>query len=217
MPLELAGLVFYIAIPDSALTLASPLLRQISSALKRLQKVRSEYPITLQLIPEHHITSHDLGTTDFERLCFSVYHRVPQPVERTMSRRIFDVGKEIRGFFREPAFTLARPPKPAVHFSLGPTRTLDVLDRHTFLHVGYRLSACGKWLLIACVDQRGESYDLGSWLTQDEVETSAVLRVWNFALQAARRTNIEWRLVISKLGPMSPAELDGPSFINVPR
>lgn len=217
LPPELAGLVFYIAIPDSALTLASPLLRQISSAVKRLQKVRSGHPITLQLIPEHHITSHDLGTTDFERLCFSVYHRVPQPVDRTMSRRIFDTGKETRGFFREPAFTLGRPSKPVVHFSLGPVRTLDVLDRHTFLHVGYRFSACGKWLLAACVDQRGESCDLGSWLTRDEVETSAVLQVWSFALQAARRTNIEWRLVISKLGPMSPAELDGTFFVNFPK
>ena len=217
LPPELTGLVFYIAIPDSALTLASPLLRQISSAMKRLQKVRSEYPITLQLIPEHHITSHDLGSTDFERLCFSVYHRVPQPVDRTMSRKILDTGKETRAFFRESAFTLARSPKPAVHFSLGPTRTLDVLDRHTFLHVGYRFSVCGKWLLAACVDQRGESYDLGSWLTQDEVETSAILQVWNFALQAARRTNVEWRLVISKLGAMSLAELDGLFSVDIPR
>ncbi|KAH0839535.1 mediator complex subunit 13 C-terminal-domain-containing protein [Lanmaoa asiatica] len=208
LPPELAGLVFYIAIPDSALTLASPLLRQISSTMKRLQKVRPGHPITLQLIPEHHITSHDLGTTDFERLCFSVYRRVPQLVDRTMSRRIFDIGKEIRGFFREPAYTLARPLKPAVRFNLGPARTLDVLDRHTFLHVGYTFSACGKWLLAACIDQRGESYDLGSWLTRDEVEASAIVQVWNFALQTARRTNIEWRLVISKLGLMSPTELD---------
>lgn len=217
LPPELAGLVIYIAIPDSALTLASPLLRQISSAMKKMQKARSDYPITLQLIPEHHITSHDLGTTDFERLCFSVYRRVPQPVDRTMSRIIFPVGKDTRGFFREPAFTLARPLKPIVHFSLGPTRTLDVLDRHTFLHVGYRFSACGKWLLAACVDQRGESYDLGSWLTQDEVETSAVMQVWNFALQAAQRTNIEWRVVISKLGLISPAELDGSFFVDIPK
>ncbi|KAG9317057.1 mediator complex subunit 13 C-terminal-domain-containing protein [Chiua virens] len=205
---DLDGLVFYIAVPDSALTLASPLLRQIASAMKRLQKIRAAHPVTLQLIPEHHITSHDPGTTDFERLCFSVYHRVPQPVDRTMSRKIFDTDKDVREFFREPAFTLARPPKPAIHFNLGPAHTLDVLDRHTFLHVGYRFSACGKWILAACIDQRGESYDLGSWLTQDEAETSAVLQVWDFALQAARRTNIEWRLVISKLGLMSPAELD---------
>ena len=208
--------MFYIAVPDSALTLASPLLRQISSAMKRLQKVRSEHPITLQLIPERHITSQDLDTADFERLCFSVYHRVPQPVDRTMSRKFFDTDKETRGFFREPAFTLARPPKPVVHFSLGPVRTLDVLDRHTFLHVSYRLSGCGKWLLAACVDQRGESYDLGCWLTQDDVETSTILQVWNFALQTARRTNVEWRLVISKLGPMSSIELDGSYFVNVP-
>ena len=123
------------------MTFASPLLRQISSAMKRLQKVRSKHPITLQLIPEYHITSRGLGTSDYERLCLSLYHCVPQPVERTMSRRISDTGKETPGFFREPAFTLARPLKPAVQYSLGSPRTSDVLGRHTFLHVGYRFSA----------------------------------------------------------------------------
>lgn len=185
--------------------------------MKRLQKLCSDQPIIFQLIPEHLVTSHDPGITDFERLCFSVYHRVPQLVHRTMSRRIFDTGKETRRFFRDPAFTLTRPPKPVVHFNSGPARTLDVLDRHTLLHIGYKFSPCGKWLLAACVDQRGESYDLGTWLTQDEIEMSTILQVWDFALQTARSTNIEWRLVISKLGLMSPAELDGSSFLCITR
>ncbi|KAF8841314.1 hypothetical protein BDN67DRAFT_1002426 [Paxillus ammoniavirescens] len=208
LPGKQTGLVFYIAIPDSALTLASPLLRQVLSAIKRLQKTHSEYPITFQLIPEHHIAAHDLadGSADFEGLCFSVYHRVPQPVDRTMSRRIFE--SDSRGYLREPPFTLARPPHTVRFSQLAPARTLDVLDRHTFLHVGYKISACGKWLVACCVDQRGESYDVGSWLTQDEVEISTILQIWNFAVECARRANIEWRLVISKLGPMSSSELD---------
>ncbi|KAF9242952.1 mediator complex subunit 13 C-terminal-domain-containing protein [Melanogaster broomeanus] len=211
LPGEPAGLVFYIALPDSTLTLASPLLRQLLSAIKRLQKSHSEYPITFQLIPEHLIVAHDLGdaSTDFEALCFSVYNRVPQPVGRTMSHSSSVSGRESRRYFREPPYTLARPPDTAVRFSeLGPARTLDVLDRHTFLHVGYKFSACGKWLVVSCVDQRGELYDVGSWLTQDEVETSAILQIWNFVIQFARKANVEWRFVISKLGFMSPSELD---------
>ncbi|KIJ70634.1 hypothetical protein HYDPIDRAFT_172404 [Hydnomerulius pinastri MD-312] len=211
LPIDQAGLVFYIAIPDSALTLASPLLRQVLSTIKRMQKSHTEYPIVFQLIPEHLITADDLGdgSTDFEGLCFSAYQRAEQRVERTMSRRIFESGEESRGYFRESPFALARPPSTTVRYSQqGPARTLDVLDRHTFLHVGYRFSSCGKWLLASCVDQRGESFDVGSWLTQDEVETSAVLQIWNFAAQFARKANIEWRIVISKSGLMSSSELD---------
>ncbi|KAH7888131.1 mediator complex subunit 13 C-terminal-domain-containing protein [Phlebopus sp. FC_14] len=211
LPVAQTSLVFYIAIPDFALTLASPLLRQILSTIKRLQKSRPEPPILFQLIPEQLITTNDLavGLADFENLCFSVYQRVVRPVERIMPRKILDAGEETRGYFRDPPFTLARSLSATVEFNQsGPSRTLDVLDRHTLLHVGYKFSSCGKWLLATCVDQRGESFDVGSWLTQDEVEPSAVLQVWNFAVQFARMANVEWRLVISKLGLMSSNELD---------
>ncbi|KAG1715680.1 hypothetical protein ID866_1484 [Astraeus odoratus] len=205
------ALVVYIALPDFALSLASPLLRQILSTTKRLHKSRADCPILFQLVPEVFVVAHDLGnkTADFEALSFSVYQRLARPVDRTTSRRMPGVGEETRAHFREPLFTLSRPVTPTVQFSpLGQPRSLDVLDRHTFLHIGYRFSSCGKWLLVSCVDQRGESYDIGSWLTQDEAETSAVIQVWNFAAQFAQKANIEWRLVITKLGVMSSNELD---------
>ena len=41
-----------------------------------------------------------------------------------------------------------------------------------------------------------------------------VMLVCNFALQAAQRTNIEWRVMISKLGLIFPAEFDGPFFVD---
>ena len=206
------AIVIYIALPDSSLSLASPLLRQILSTVKRIQKMFADRPILFQFIPEPLIVAHDLGDkdTDFEALSFSVYQRLAQPVDRTMSRKIIETGEKTQAYFQEPLFILSRSISPTVSFSqAGQPRTLDVLDRHTFLHVGYRFSSCGKWLLAACVDQRGESYDIGSWLTRDEVETSAVIQVWNFAAQFARRANIEWRLVITKLGVMSASELDG--------
>jgi mediator of RNA polymerase II transcription subunit 13 len=62
--------------------------------------------------------------------------------------------------------------------------------------------------MASCVDQRGELYDVGSWLTQDDIEASAILQTWNFAVQFARKANVEWRFVISKLGLMSASELD---------
>lgn len=205
------SLVIYIAIPGSTMSLASPLFRQILSTIKRLQKSCTDYPVLFHLLPEAVIATHDWtdNVTELEAICFSVYQRLSRPVTRTMSREILEAGEPTRAYFQEPLFTLSRPITPTVLFSQrGQARSLDVLDRHMFLHVGYRFSSCGKWLLASCVDQRGEGYDVGTWLTQDDVETSAVVQIWNFVAQFARRANIEWRLVITKLGVLSASEFD---------
>ncbi|KAI6004286.1 hypothetical protein EDD15DRAFT_2385299 [Pisolithus albus] len=205
------ALVIYIAIPNSTMSLASPLFRQILSTIKRLQKSCTDYPVLFHLLPEAVIATHDWtdNVTELEATCFSVYQRLSRPVTRTMSREILETGEPTRAYFQEPLFTLSRPITPTVLFSQhGQARSLDVLDRHMFLHVGYRFSSCGKWLLASCVDQRGDGYDVGTWLTQDDVETSAVVQIWNFAAPFARRANIEWRLVITKLGVLSASELD---------
>ncbi|KAI6128559.1 mediator complex subunit 13 C-terminal-domain-containing protein [Pisolithus croceorrhizus] len=193
------------------MSLASPLFRQILSTIKRIQKSCTDYPVLFHLLPDAVIAAHDWtdNVAELEAICFSVYQRLPRPVTRSMSREILETGEPTRAYFQEPLLTLSRPITPTVLFSQhGQARSLDVLDRHMFLHVGYRFSSCGKWLLASCVDQRGEGYDVGSWLTQDDVETSAVVQIWNFAAQFARRANIEWRLVITKLGVLSASELD---------
>lgn len=197
------------------MSLASPLLRQVFSAIKRALKTYSAVQVLFHLVPEYLV----LGSiehpaafmSDIQRVCCSVYHRVLLPVDRQMSRRFFEHGEPIRSYFEEPAFTLARPAPSRVKFNRQPgIRALDVIDRHTLLHVGYQVSPCGKWLLAACIDQRGEAHDLGVWLTQgDSNEVFAVNQVWNFAVQFARKANVEWRIAFAKLGPMSSSELDG--------
>ncbi|KAG1724768.1 hypothetical protein EDB19DRAFT_2043401 [Suillus lakei] len=186
-------LVFYIAIPDPAIGFTSP------SCAKSL------------FVPEHLISSSESPSgedSEIDALCYATYRRMLKPVERSMSRGYSNKSETV-GYFQEQPFTLARP-SSTVHFAqTTPARSLDVMDRHTLLHVGYRFSACGKWLFAACVDQRGETYDLGTWLIQDETETSAVVQVWNFALQFAKRANVEWRIVIAKLGYMTVSELEG--------
>jgi mediator of RNA polymerase II transcription subunit 13 len=207
-----SDIVFYIAIPDSAFGLNSPLLREIFSFVKQTEAKRSEAPILFQFVPEHLIVSSESPSSEaseIDALCYATYRRMLKPVERSVTRVFFDESIETVAYFQEQPFVLARP-SSTVHFTQStPARSLDVLDRHTLLHVGYRFSACGKWLLAACVDQRGESYDLGTWLIQDDIETSAVVQVWNFALQFAKKANVEWRIIIAKLGPMTANELEG--------
>ena len=98
------------------------------------------------------------------------------------------------------------------------------MDRHTFVHIGYQVSPCGKWILAACVDQRGEAHELGVWLTQtpgeggeSEAEVSKemflVKKVWEFGVQFAKRANVEWRMVFSKLGAIVENEIEGGIFL----
>lgn len=78
------------------------------------------------------------------------------------------------------------------------------------LHVGYQVSVCGRWILGACVDAEGEAHDLKAWLTPDEgMEDFMVSQIWSFANEFAKRANIEWRIVISKLGLVTHSELNG--------
>jgi len=121
-----------------------------------------------------------------------------------------------------PSFTLARPLYSKVSFVRAAHTSLDVMDRYTLLHVGYHLTACGRWIIACCVDQRGEAYDLGVWLTQSPAaadqegdaevlsdEEYAVKRVWDFAMQFAKKTDVEWRVVFTRLGVMTESELNG--------
>ncbi|KAG5352297.1 hypothetical protein C0989_002899 [Termitomyces sp. Mn162] len=212
--------ILFIVIPMSIMTLASPTLRQIFSAVTKTSKTYSEAQIHFQFVPEQllHDTftnpAFDFSTSD---ICCSIYDRILVPVDRLMSRS-FEHGVRVRKYFQQPALTLARPIYNKATFVRAAHASLDVMDRDTFLHVGYQVSQCGKWILAACVDQRGEAHDLGVWLMQtpgesdpedDLSEMSLVQKVWEFAIQFAKKANVEWRMVFSKLGAIGENELDG--------
>ncbi|KAJ7744697.1 mediator complex subunit 13 C-terminal-domain-containing protein [Mycena metata] len=223
-----SNILFYVVTPISTMSLASPLLRQVFSSVKKALKAREDSQTLFQFVPEAlAICSNGFNpasqTADLEALCYSTYDRILQPMERVMSRRFFEHGEPSRGYFQDPAYTLARPIHPTVKYVKRPKAPLDVVDAGTLLHVGYAFSECGKWILSACVDQRGEAHDLGVWLTQTQTpnvdaeegdvetfsnEEYAVRKVWDFACQFAKRANVAWRIVFSKLGSMAVADLD---------
>lgn len=128
-----------------------------------------------------------------------------------MSRRFFELGEPNRKYFNDPAVALARPiPAKTAFVYDASIRSLDVVDRHMLLHVGYQVSPCGKWILAMCVDERGETHQQGVWAVQTEqLQSQIAKQIWSFAVQFARQASIEWRIVIAKLGFMSSAELEG--------
>lgn len=224
LPASQSSSIFFIATPFHTMNFTSPVLRQVFSAVKKATKTHSG--TLFQFVPEQLILNHmgnpSADSTDLKVLCASLYDRILLPVERFTSRRLVEVEDEgcLRKYFQEPAFTLARPIHNKVSFLRAPRAPLDVMDRYTFVHIGYQVSPCGKWILAACVDQRGESHDLGVWLAQspgEGVESEAemskdmftVKKVWEFAVQFAKRANVEWRLVVSRLGAMGEGEVKG--------
>ncbi|KAK1224128.1 hypothetical protein PQX77_012987 [Marasmius sp. AFHP31] len=222
LPTGQTSFVFFVIVPTVAMTLSSPTLRQVLPAVKKAIKTYSEAQILFQFIPEEVLIGNmdpsspdDMGTS---RLCSSMYNRILRPVERVMSRRFFEHGMRVRNYFQEPAVTLSRPARDTkVTYVNNAHTSLGVIDRHTLLHIGYQVSHCKKWLLAACVDQRGEAHDVGVWLLQppdserDEPtseEMDVVSKVWEFAAQFADKVDVEWRIVIAKLGLLDAAELD---------
>ncbi|KAJ6497407.1 mediator complex subunit 13 C-terminal-domain-containing protein [Mycena sanguinolenta] len=227
-PPSRSNIVFYVVTPLSTMSLATPLLRQMFSAVKKALQAHEEFQSLFQFVPEALVACSTCSNpasqiAELEAVCYSTYDRILRPMDRVMSRRFFEHGEPIRSYFQDPAYTLARPLHPTVKYIQRPKAPLDVVDAGTFLHVGYRFSECGKWILCACVDQRGEAHDLAVWLTQTQTpnpdgeegdmetftnEEYAVRKVWDFACKFAKRANVAWRIVFSKLGSITIPDLE---------
>ncbi|KAI0092476.1 mediator complex subunit 13 C-terminal-domain-containing protein [Irpex rosettiformis] len=208
-----APLVFYIITPTKMMNLASSSLREVFSAIKKVKKTYPDAPILMQLLPESLILGalHNpaLNYGGMEAIADAVYNRALLPTERNMSRALLPPGEKTRALFSEPAFSLTRATIRKVTFSLkAHPSTLDVVERHYMLHVGYRTSECGKWLFAASIDERGDAHDLRAWLIpDDDFEQFVVNNIWEFAMVAAKKAHVEWRIIISRLGAISVNEL----------
>lgn len=209
----------------------------MQKALKGLPENR----VMVQLIPEHainYIENDPASTNQLESFCVNLYNRILVPVEQPLARTFSPDNTPIpvKAYLQKPIFTLARPVYNKVTYTRSAHASLDVLDRYTLLHVGYRISGCGKWIIAACADQRGEAWDQAIWLVKSDQqdgdgegsagsagnvtpasisgggsheEAFVVRKVWELVAGFARRADVEWRIVISKLGIMDETELTG--------
>lgn len=204
--------------PAACLTESSNTLRQVLLTLRRASRARVLGPLVSHLIPEYLVLSHAPNSLTSQALseqtCRSVYDRISQSVNRCMSRRLFEFGVPLQKRFNDFFVTIARtmPAKTCFVYDT-PILSLDVVDRHTMLHIGYRFSTSGKWLLVMCVDERGETQHHEIWAVQpDQLLSQTVEQIWTFAMGIAKGAHVEWRFVFAKLGFMSPTELDGLSI-----
>lgn len=173
--------------------------------------------------------------SDLDTLCISVYNRILTPTNLRGSYSFpshsdIQDQKQMCKFIYSPIFVLARPMRDKLTFVRASHAALGVVDRKTLLHVGYQVSSNGQWLLAACVDQRGEAHDLGVWSMrtagkldheqlhgEDESSTEGsevhaemyvVEKVWGFVMRLAKKSEVEWRVVVTKLGVLEERELN---------
>ncbi|KAH8106342.1 mediator complex subunit 13 C-terminal-domain-containing protein, partial [Cristinia sonorae] len=210
---ETPNIVIYILTPDYTLQLASPVLRQVLSAIKRINKTRHpSAPILFQFIPERLLAaSSSPESPSLETFIDSVYDRVLRPVVCRISNRYASVPVDARAYQQTPAFTLAKPLHTEVKFTNQESvDILDVVDRFSVLHIGYQVTHQHKWLLATSTDQHGEAHDLKAWLIpeDDDIDSFIVNSVWSFTVAMARRANVEWHVVVAKRGAMSAHEMD---------
>lgn len=212
-------MVFYIVTPTRAIHQASPVFRHLLSAVKKVKKHHPDAPILFHFVPEaattRNLDAPAMQHAGLDTFVEAVYDRILIPVERLSSRNLEATGPKRRAFFQEPTYVLSGDMnrKPTFHLEDQPS-TLDIMNRHAILHVGYQTSPCGKWLAAACIDQWGEAHDLRTWLLPStEIEDFVVENVWSFASAFASKASIQWRIVIAKLGFMEEAEHRGESFI----
>ncbi|KAL1727433.1 hypothetical protein EV714DRAFT_217198 [Schizophyllum commune] len=226
--------------PLHLLTLSTAPLRHLAAALLRTFRPALESGTLLpHLLPEHVLGSSPAAPSPFAsaelaRVCADVYERIRQPVARSAARAFF-ARQRLISRVQAPASAIARPvPKVKVTADAG-TGTLP-LDAGTLLHVAYQVSASGKWVLCACVDEFGEGWETGVWLADGEgegdgdddereggsgagaggaggTEARIVSRVWEFAVQFASKAAVDWRVAIARLGVMPVREVEAWSHL----
>lgn len=206
--------VFYIVVPTYMISLASGPLRQIFSAMRRAKKAQPDASLLFHLVPEPltsgNVENPAMRHLGFEIMADTIYDRVLTVTQRMLSQAQIADGERTQALFQEPAFVLARPLLKKPTFRLeARVKSLDVMDRFSVFHVGYRVSPCRRWLFAACVDQRGEMHELKAWVLQDDNSEKFVVRsIWALAVNVAARANVEWRIAITKHGTMNALELE---------
>ncbi|KAG8906143.1 hypothetical protein FRB99_007533 [Tulasnella sp. 403] len=220
LPAEASHIVFYVvSTPTTALTTSKD-FRQLSGVIANLQSAIAglDGRISFQFVPRSLVYSslvYPVGRhLGLERFVLSVYDRLLRKVYRTIPRPIFRrQSLRMSRFIESPSFTLARE-TPKFSFILvdWPPASADAADRHTLLHIAYQLSSAKDWLFISGIDERGEAHQMKVWFmgvseSEDEVYDKVVRRVMEFAMEFAAKANVEWNVVVARLGAMVESEL----------
>lgn len=209
-------LIVYVVVPNTFANLSHPAAAQVLATIAEVSGPRIAVPgtVVFMLIPEVFL-SHARSLSQnshfgMERLAQTVYDAFPRTVFRQHSR----LSAKKNGAdetFDAYAFALANRRQPKAMFvEKWPPPTSSMFDRYAFLHVAYNISASGEWAIATLVTETGDQLESQVWrIDEHDALNSIVRNVLDFVLKHAQRADVEWRITLSKSGPMSSLELNG--------
>lgn len=211
---ESIHLVFYVVSP-----LGPTDLRSLASQLPDFAdhpRSPSCPPPTFQIVPSSFVYDSTPSAFDRESLLptfvLDIYDRLHRPVERLVPRPLFSEEDSIPRFTatRQPAVTLAQRSSPKAAFDLAwPPPSLNRLDDLTMLHIAYDVSSTG-WLVAVVVDEHGQELEVAVWKMAGEgVDWDWVIgKIWLVVDAVLKRQEVEWRIVLTRVGQFQPEEVD---------
>ncbi|GAA5989376.1 hypothetical protein JCM11641_004204 [Rhodosporidiobolus odoratus] len=217
---------------DSPLSVSSP----ITSILHQIGKSRTPVvsmhpvPVPLSSIIRSGPSFSNHGDGDgLLHLAFSLYDQLQIPVGRlripapetfptARPAPVAALGPAVR-LFQAPAITLSPSPSkaPQVQFALNwPASSLEVEHRHRLLHVCYGSKRVGsgdatqEWLAVSLIDEKGEVWKNMPRCVKIPpgvvADVHLVRVVWSFSKALVDAADVEWRVVICKLGEPTAIE-----------
>ncbi|BGP14917.1 hypothetical protein JCM10213_003726 [Rhodosporidiobolus nylandii] len=216
---------------DSPLSSVSP----IAGILHQIGKSRTAavnmqpFPVPLAAVAPARPSLGNSGEVDrLVPLAFAVYDQLQVPVARlrfpapetfptARPASLQILGPPIR-LFQAPAVVLSpsSPKPPPVQFALHwPATSLEVEHRHRLLHVCYGSKRAfpgdtSEWLAVTMIDEKGETWkNIPRFLKIPAGVVADVHRVrvvWSFAKALVDSADIEWRVVLCKLGEPTAVE-----------
>ena len=189
---------------------STPIAQQVFTTVNELL---TQSQITVHLVPDvlvYHseaLARHPVVGAD--RIVLNVYDRLGRRVEREHARLSASYQSQL--VVQGHAFTLARSrPLKVLYQDQWPPPSQLLFDRHTFLHVAYGWSKDREWIVASLVTERGDDQDrfVGSG-GEDLSSGDLVDSVWSFVEQFAKKVDVEWRIVICRLGLIPEEELEG--------
>lgn len=198
--------LLYVAIPGPLIFAKSPIFHQILSSIVSTKSVDGSR-VHLHLVPDFLI---GIGVDEDTSLALqTLVDEVYDRIRRFVSGNIVDPSTQVSyQTFQAPAFCLAEESRKVQYSYRSINRGNNPLERHTFLQVGYRLSECQKWLVVACTDQRGEVYSSQIWHTPEPNDYKQMIsRIWEIVSKYLSMADVEWRIAIAKLGDLDEFEL----------
>ncbi|KAF7545444.1 hypothetical protein G7Z17_g9166 [Cylindrodendrum hubeiense] len=204
--------IYFVYSPDNpgSIIEACSAFQRCFDMYRKTLATRRESPqneLVLQLVPSDFLSS----TTSLV---------IPPPGElvklcmETYDRCTLFLSTEFGGPTPAPAIMLEQPLPRIIDFKLTNSPSASLMHENSCIHVAYAQSIDERWITAAWTDNRGQqqasaSYCLGRKGKASSTSMNEVAHeIWESTLDLISIWKVHWRIIITKSGPMDPAEME---------